>query len=170
MEGLDKITKLPPKRLALIAGTGVGLGLLWRHFAARKATAVVQTDASAQGSPETAASQYSQGVATDPVYNPNDAYRDLGGSAFPVNVSYGVVQGADGNWYAVNPDGSIRGEIPAAQVPNGTIAQVPQPGPGQVVVTPDGVVSGDPTGYSTSPVGTFTGASSGTVSPKGGTR
>ena len=121
----EAITNIPPKRLLLIAGGGIGAGLLWRHFQGRSASATpVGPDGAPIDTSQFALAQNSAGnlgaAGTQPMPSTNDATRDFG-SAFPLPISTGVTQGSDGVWYYVDATGRILGPVGGTAGPAGNV-------------------------------------------------
>lgn len=138
---LHKLSSIPPKRLAMIAAGGIGLGLLWRHYSASRGsqTTAGGTDSAVVDTSQLALAQNSAGnlgaAQTVPLASPNDATRDLGSGYFPLPVTKGVIRGADGIDYYIDSTGVIIGPVYG---PSGT-TQVPAylgPNPGDAGYVP----------------------------------
>jgi len=116
----EVITKMPPKRLAIIAGAGIGAGLLWRHYANKNVATSTPVDSS--GAPvdmsqyalaENSAGNLSAGGSgggLTTVPNSNDATRGLD-SFLPLPITKYVTTGQDGVDYYAGPDGGLIGPV-----------------------------------------------------------
>ena len=148
------LTKMPPQRLAIVVGGGVGVGLLWRWYAKRKGTkagSVGGTYTDASGVPVDTSqfalagnSAGNLGAGSGMVSDTNSATRDMGTGNFPLPVSKGVATGANGIEYYIDSYGHILGPV------NPTQAPLPTPtGPGTAATGPTGSAGYTPgtTGY-----------------------
>ena len=140
----DSLTKMPPQRLAIVVGGGVGVGLLWRWYAKRKAGSAINaggqmTDASgvpvdtsqfalAQNS---AGNLGASGSGSSYVPSPNNAVSPSATPAgsFPLPVTKGVVTGSDGIDYYIDSYGNILGPVNPVQAPLPTPTPTPTPAP-----------------------------------------
>lgn len=97
---LSAVTKLPPKRLAIVAIVGVGGGLLWRRYNAKKGVAASTTSVA----PNDVAPIYSQGAANDLIGSATAA-RDVGQGTInlPITKSIITVGGVD---YYIDQNGN----------------------------------------------------------------
>lgn len=127
---LEALTHIPPKRLAIIIGVGAVGGLAWRHF--HKSTSATTGGDATVDTSQLALAQNSAGnlglAQTEPVPSTNDATRDFG-STFPLPVTKGVLHGADGIDYFIDPTGHILGPVNPSSQPAPT-------GGGTAVVAP----------------------------------
>lgn len=93
---LSSITKLPPKRLALIAAGGIGAGLLWRKFSNRSASTTAGM-VGADGNPiDISKLALAQNSAGNLATGTSDAVRDVGQGNIPLPSDNGTLtQGPD---------------------------------------------------------------------------
>ncbi len=93
-----------PKRLALVVGAGIGIGLLWRHFSKGKAVAGGTSEAltnpydAMQGAGNLGA--FGSNIGGEPTTNDGTAdRRDVVNSGITLPVAQWVITGTDGSKY-----------------------------------------------------------------------